>query len=242
MFPMCFFWCNVSVPPDQQAVSYSNSFCRITCTNTKLRGIPSGYLSYIEQRLLDTEFVVFELLSAIYQSQIPIQLHRLSETDRQALVDVSQKQSKSAKIEEWKSLPLDTDENRHNWWSKRYESITLPMQSGSDNLPRDNTTPQDTWLEASPMSAHYEDMQLPSVVQPPAPSIGQISPVASWQPPLDAMIFVPAPSFDNNTNTATPKPLLMAASDSDVSVTTSTESSVSASSQSLSADRWRKYF
>jgi hypothetical protein len=120
--------------------------------------------------------------------------------------------------------------------------ISLPTQSGPDHLSKDDATPQDTWLETSPMSAQYEDMQLPNVVQPPAPSVRQTSTVASWQPPLDAIISVPTPSFDNDIHTVTRRALLMGASESDVSVTTSTGSNVSASSQSLDADRWRKYF
>lgn len=47
---------------------------------------------------------MFELLSTIQQSHIPLELHRCSNEEREAMADFNAKQSKSAKIEEWKSI------------------------------------------------------------------------------------------------------------------------------------------
>jgi hypothetical protein len=187
---------------------------------------------------------VFELLSAIYKSHAPIQPQRLSETDRQALTDISSKQPKSAKIEEWKSLPLDTDENRHNWWARRFEVISLPTQSGP-TLSNDIITPQEAWVDASPMSVNYDEVQPQTVMQPSVSNMGQTSTfITSWQPSLDMMIPGTSPNFDDCLRTATHTSPPEVADEINVHIplTTSKEPSASTIPQVLSADRWRKYF
>jgi hypothetical protein len=214
------------------------------CAKAVTRGIPSGYLSYIEQRLLDTELVVFELLSTIYKSQIPIQPQRLSEQDRQTLVDISQKQPKSAKIEEWKSLPMATDAHRHEWWLKRCESISPPIQSASTRLSQDTISPQDTWTD-SPLSVQFEDPQAHTTMQPSAPSMPQPPAlIASWQPPL--LNVVPRTNGAGNDDILSPTCTALMEGPgqgaSAVAPMASTEPKISSDSQSLNAERWRKYF
>jgi hypothetical protein len=214
------------------------------CAKTVPRGIPSGYLSFIEQRLLDTELVVFELLSTIYKSQIPIQPQRLSEQDRQTLVDICQKQPKSAKIEEWRSLPMTTDEHRHEWWRKRCESISPQMQSASTRLSQDAISPQDTWTD-SPLSVQFEDTQTHMTLQPPAPNMSQPPAlIASWQPSL--VNVVPRTNGAANDDILSPTCTVLVEGPgqgvSAVAPMASTEPKMSSDSQSLDADRWRKYF
>ena len=77
----------------------------------------------IEKRLLETELVVFELLSTIHNSPVTIEPHRSNDEERQAIADFSRRQSKSSKIEEWKSLPLGSDDQRNLWWQSRRSVI-----------------------------------------------------------------------------------------------------------------------
>jgi hypothetical protein len=169
----------------------------------------------------------------------------LSETDRLALADVSQKQSKSAKIEEWKSLPLNTDEDRHDWWARRYEVISLSIQSSPNDLSKDTTAPQEAWVDTSPMSVNYDKVQPQTVLPPSVPSIGHTSAfITSLQSPLEMMLSGTPSSFNNCLHVATHTSPTEGTDENDVHqpLMTSTEPSVSTNSQVLSADRWRKYF
>jgi hypothetical protein len=198
---------------------------------------------------LDTELVVFELLSAIYKSPMPIQPQRLSETERQALADISQKQPKSAKIEEWKNLPLTTDEHRHEWWLKRCESMSIPMQFFPTSLSQDAMAAQDAWIDASPLSMQYEDMQSNTAMQPSIPSMPQPesdSPalVAPWQSAMNVTAPDTDGSFDNRLRTDVGSSLSERSGEgaSNVPPAAVAEANISNNSPSLSADRWRKYF
>lgn len=205
-------------------------------------GIPSGYLSYIEQRLLDTEVVVFELLSAIYKSHVPIQPQRLSEAERQALAELSQKQAKSAKIEEWKRLPLHTDEHRHEWWSKRCESMLSSTQAGSTRSLQDAMSPQDTWVDASPMSVQFEDVQTSTATRPLVSDFPQTADTTvSWQQTLNMDVSGTGVNFDDSSRFASSSTSNLGQEASDMAKP-SAQSSIADSSQVLNAERWRKYF
>ncbi|KAH7080910.1 hypothetical protein FB567DRAFT_115638 [Paraphoma chrysanthemicola] len=232
--------CDREIPRCSQCAT-SGSSCQYPPVNK--RGIPSGYLSFIEQRLFETELVVFELLSAIYKSQRPIELQHVSHLERQVLADLSQKQSKSLKIEEWKSLPLTTDESRHEWWLRRHELIAHNGQANGTGPTQNARTPQETWLDASPSSAQYEDMpsHLRMHAQQPAPSTPQAPTfVDTWQPLPSEIVSATSASFRANdelhTNTAHPE--TTAKDDNGVAFTTLAEPPA----QSMNAERWRKYF
>jgi hypothetical protein len=168
----------------------------------------------------------------------------LSEQERQVLAETSQKQSKSAKIEEWKSQPLATEEHRHEWWLKKCDLISVPMQSSSNSLSQDAMTPQDTWAD-SPLSVQLEDMPSQMALQSPIPGMSQaLASVNSWPSPPTAR----PPGMDvNSSNNA-------ANSSGSVSMSGQGQGALNASSfnssvtnvtsdgQSLSAERWRKYF
>ncbi|KAF2186002.1 hypothetical protein K469DRAFT_707188 [Zopfia rhizophila CBS 207.26] len=124
--------CDRELPVCSQC-NASGSTCRYPQIHK--RGIPSGYISFIEQRLLETELVVFELLTAIYQSHTPIDQFRSHESARQAVADFSGKQSKSAKVEEWKYFPLASDEQRQRWWQNRQEIIQHGVLSSATITP-----------------------------------------------------------------------------------------------------------
>jgi hypothetical protein len=197
--------------------------------NVDDRGIPSGYLSFVEQQLFDTELVAIELLSAIYNSPTPIELQRLFDNDRLSLAEYSQKQSKAAKFEEWKSLPLNTDEQRHGWWSKRCRSMSSPAHQGPEGASQDAPTPQEMWLDASPISVQYDDIQQHSAMQIGAQSA---STTTAWHKPMNMVVPDTFEPLSNGSPVAFGAPLMEMPS---------IEGSAS-NTQRLTAERLRKYF
>ncbi|KAF2827789.1 hypothetical protein CC86DRAFT_465639 [Ophiobolus disseminans] len=209
------------------------------------RGIPAGYLAYIEQRLFETEVVLIELLSAIYNAQSPIQSQRLSEVDHQVLLDINQKQPKSAKIEEWKSSPLTTDEHRREWWLKRFGVLSQPTVSHMESNFQDAPTPQDAWLDASPISAHYDEGPSHTAMQPTQsiPSMPQQSALmAPWQTYADATMPYTGGDLDRITGFVTPASIKASQGASNEPVPTSVEPKGPAVPNHISAERLRKYF
>jgi hypothetical protein len=165
------------------------------------------------------------------------------------LADISQKQPKSAKIEEWKSLPLTTGEHRHAWWLKRCESMSVPIHLVPNSVTQDATTAQDAWIDASPLSMQYEDMQSNTAMQPSLSSMSvseSESPtlVAPWQPAMNVPIPDPDGNFDNCLRAAIRSSVTERPSEdaSDVAQAALIEPNIANYSQALSADRWRKYF
>ncbi|RAR10928.1 hypothetical protein DDE82_000900 [Stemphylium lycopersici] len=147
------------------------------------RGIPSGYISLIEQRLLQTEIVVLELLSAIYKSQTSIDLQPLPETGRRLLANYAQKQAKSHKIEEWQSLPLNTENQRHIWWSKKSDLIAKTAEAHGSRSTQESPAATSPWGMDSPEILLHESMQ------PPCAGSSTLSPLghsdvaqAGWRP------------------------------------------------------------
>jgi len=115
--------------------------------------------------------VALELLSAIYNSQVPIEAQRLSDTDRRVLAGYVQKQAKSSRIEEWKSLPLNTDQERLSWWMKRQDLIAKGAEANTDHASQASPTQTELWgMESSPAVAQYEDLQLSAVERSNFPS------------------------------------------------------------------------
>ncbi|KAH6625551.1 hypothetical protein C7974DRAFT_396279 [Boeremia exigua] len=109
----------------------------VTCRYPQInkRGIPSGYVSLIEQRLHETEIFVLEVLSVLQELGASVeQRHRLSNNQRQLLTDIAQKQLKSDKIEEWKSSPLGTDQQRQAWWTAKRDCISRPDTSSTHEM------------------------------------------------------------------------------------------------------------
>ncbi|KAH8728075.1 hypothetical protein GQ44DRAFT_724612 [Phaeosphaeriaceae sp. PMI808] len=199
---------------------------------TNKRGLPSGYLSCIEQRLLDAEIVIFELLSSIYKSEIPIQPVRVAEMDRQVLADISQKQPKSAKIEEWKSLPLITDRDRHGWWQSRCALVSPSVPSSSTGISQDAVTPHDTWLASPSLPSQYYEAQpsLPDILR-------QSALIVPWQPGLDVIAPAAAGKFDNDKHPAEQRSSIDGTNENAPSVA-STESNPLNNPQILSEERW----
>jgi hypothetical protein len=90
-----------------------------------------------------------------------LQVQRCSNEEREAIVDFCVKQPKSAKIEEWKNLPLITEEQRQKWWQSRKDLIHEQAQSvqGKGPPPGDSTLQDCVWentQEAAPALLHFE--------------------------------------------------------------------------------------
>jgi hypothetical protein len=114
---------------------------------------------------------------------MPIETQRLSETDRRVLAENIQKQAKSSRLEEWKSLPLNTDEERLSWWSKRQDLIRKGVEAGTSHAAQASPARTESWtMESSPAVAHYEDFGLSTVDGSNVPSAQQpqLAP-ATWR-------------------------------------------------------------
>lgn len=104
----------------------------------------------MEQRLLESEIVIFELLSTLYGDSPTITRKSLSQKECQLLSEFAKAQSKSKKVEEWKNFPLATEEQRQVWWQKKQEMVNMfgRNANGQANTPSQSETFQD----ASPVS------------------------------------------------------------------------------------------
>lgn len=84
------------------------------------RGIPSGYISSLEERLIETEIALFEALSFINTH-----FHQGGNTQfepsqyRDAFTNHSTALSKQAKVKEWKRLPLMFEDQQKAWLQEK---------------------------------------------------------------------------------------------------------------------------
>jgi hypothetical protein len=97
------------------------------------RGLPAAYITALERRLADTEAALFTTLVAL-QTQDALRLTEghLSGVTSQAL---QPQRSKAEKLEEWKRLPLQTQEQLAAWLQARRPDSTAPEmpQPGPSN-------------------------------------------------------------------------------------------------------------
>lgn len=91
----------------------SNTNANCTYPELHKRGFPEGYMSGLEQRLIETEIA---LLQALNHSPIPSSI-----TNRFSKVNSST--SKASRMEEWKSLPLTTTSDRQIWHATKMTEL-----------------------------------------------------------------------------------------------------------------------
>ncbi|OBT77058.1 hypothetical protein VF21_02877 [Pseudogymnoascus sp. 05NY08] len=90
------------------------------CKCDRKIGIPSGYISSLEERLIETEIALFEALSFIN-----IHFHQGGNTQfepsqyHDAFTNHSTALSKQAKVEEWKRLPLMFEDQQKAWLQEK---------------------------------------------------------------------------------------------------------------------------
>jgi hypothetical protein len=92
------------------------------------RGIPSGYLNALEQRLNDTEIALHEALSEVGKLR---QMIPYAEQPRQPCLPLTRvaQLSKAARMAEWKQYPLNTSQDIERWWQTLRTAYSI---EGSD--------------------------------------------------------------------------------------------------------------
>lgn len=127
------------------------------------RGIPSGYISSLEERLIETEIALFEALSFIN-----IHFHQDSNTRsessqyRDAFTENSMTLSKQAKVEEWKCIPLTFEDQRKTWFQEKLHVIN-GREYRNDSIGESPVSHQteNQWLGPPlPLVANNNDTQL----------------------------------------------------------------------------------
>jgi hypothetical protein len=120
---------------DQQEASNIQSVSILVCRKCmKLtedgacRGIPSGYISALEQRLNDTEIALHEALSELGN------LRRIvphAEQPRQPCLPLTRvaQLSKASRMAEWKQYPLNSPQDIERWWQALRTAYSI---EGSD--------------------------------------------------------------------------------------------------------------
>ncbi|KAF2098935.1 hypothetical protein NA57DRAFT_76169 [Rhizodiscina lignyota] len=98
------------------------------------RGLPAGYLNSLEHRLTETEAALFHALNELYGE--PTDAHGLPNLRDTLTQRVSS--SKIDAVREWKSLPLETREDAHQWWLTRrsvFSQATSDLHMSSNDQP-----------------------------------------------------------------------------------------------------------
>jgi hypothetical protein len=194
--------------------------------------------------------VVLELLSAIYNSQVPIETQRLSDTGRRVLAESAQKQAKSSRIEEWKSFPLNTDEERLSWWSKRQDLITKGIEANPSHISQASPAQTESWMmESSPTVVHYEDLRSSTIEHSNVSSAQQPQPAQpAWQLIQDVSgALEPAPvPYHQDQNVAGVPPVENPASegylDDRPERPVSSAPHTALNPKASTTEQWRKYF
>lgn len=202
--------------------------------------MPSGYVSLIEQRLVETEILVLEMLSAIQESGVSLTKYHLSADQRRTLIDVARKQSKSEKIEDWKSLPLGDERQRQAWLWKKQQVIGCSQTSTSGQYDA-NTHVGPASLSGCSEGTLSTEGTLSSTRALPRPQTYIFSPSAGRQewPTVDTHGSI------DHIEQAT---LDIRPSQSDESTITPSTSSATTeemgppTTRNATPDRWRKYF
>jgi hypothetical protein len=179
---------------------------------------------------------VFELLSTIQQSHVPLELHRCSNEEREAMADFNAKQSKSAKIEEWKSMPLVSVEQLQKWWQTR---IQRTAWKGAQ--------------EVAPALVHFSELSVHARQDPPADQIVEPLPTYDSAPIWQPLATGPnRPQYALPENASPERGLMRGSFDGalypvdnemlTLSPDRSTSTPKPPESGSLSESQWRKYF
>ncbi|KAF2016940.1 hypothetical protein BU24DRAFT_440112 [Aaosphaeria arxii CBS 175.79] len=237
--------CDRDLPRCTQCIS-TRTNCQYPPVNK--RGLPSGYITFIEQRLLETEIVVLDLLSAIYdghQNSIP----PTAPGDDKAIAELSAKQSKQEKLEEWRRFPLHTELERLKWFEYRRRLL-----HGQD-VPAQELVSQDYSIQQAPLEANVSgqnyptsDLSKPSDLEPFRGEIANhlepraVDPNNQIVPSMssnDQALLDMEPLYDNTISNTSPSyiaPILEVGEQPEVH-----EGTVEAP-HGLTNDRWRKYF
>ena len=106
------------------------------------RGLPSGYLANIEERLARTENALLQALSTIHGSesrQDSGQRHsQVSTATTGSSRELEFNEVRIARVEEWQKFPLETAEQQQHWMHNRLTTNGTPI--ASDSIDRQQET------------------------------------------------------------------------------------------------------
>ncbi|KAF9889855.1 hypothetical protein FE257_006945 [Aspergillus nanangensis] len=88
------------------------------------RGLPQGYITHLEHRLIDTELTLYTLYSHIRSLPTPIPDMCIP----QSVTDALARQSRTTNMAEWERLPLREPRDWERWWGQK--RVVLGGQTG----------------------------------------------------------------------------------------------------------------
>ncbi|KAI4848866.1 hypothetical protein E4T44_03686 [Aureobasidium sp. EXF-8845] len=107
------------------------------------KGLPSGYLANIEERLAQTEVALLQALSTLHASEVRVrpEQHQLLVSDRAAgkARELEFNEVRIARVEEWKKFPLETPEQQLLWTRSRLTTTETPPTKDSAESWKDTT-------------------------------------------------------------------------------------------------------
>lgn len=124
------------------------------------RGIPSGYISSLEERLIETEIALFEALSFInihFHQDRDIQPK--SSDHRDAFIEYSMGLSKQAKVEEWKCIPLTFEDQRKTWLQEKLHVVNGRSNDSIGESLISHQTENQRLGSSLPLFSPYNDTQ-----------------------------------------------------------------------------------
>lgn len=178
--------------------------------------------------------LVLELISVLHETGGSLEhRHRLSATQRRRLADMAQKQSKSEKIEEWRSLPLSNDQQRQTWWTVKQNCFSEPKSSSpSDRFYMEvDVIPA---MATGQQESTRADERVVSPAQTPLSSAYTASPSTTVSIGTEESTLMPA-----STVSLANASYLVRERESDIP---DLPVASAAKSPATNPDRWRKYF
>lgn len=105
------------------------------------RGIPSGYISSLEQRLLETEAALFDALALTELSNLGNEAENAqmsAQNSLQSLAEHSNSLSREAKVDEWKRVSLAPAANRQIWLQEKLRIVRKRGGRGEGSSDEEN--------------------------------------------------------------------------------------------------------
>jgi hypothetical protein len=100
------------------------------------RGLPSGYIANIEERLAQTEAALLQALSVIYESDARQSANHLEIPAAAAVTEKPRElefnEIRIARVKEWNRFPLNTQEQQQNWMRNKLATTRTSTQSSSE--------------------------------------------------------------------------------------------------------------
>ncbi|RDW61961.1 hypothetical protein BP6252_11394 [Coleophoma cylindrospora] len=185
--------------PDQRVANVPRHQVANIPNSAKGRGIPTGYLNALEQRLTETEIALSHALWEIRSLQAPDSLV-MPKPNPAAFTSRSDNVSKLTRLTEWKTFPLRSAQDVETWWQQvaiasTQEQVDIPTRTG----PFPTTTASGSRADGIPRSSPYGGL-IESRQHISLPSISQ--PNFEFELPIDSRISnehhdVPAPVLSN---------------------------------------------